>query len=396
MDYDFNLIEIGESEDGGYNVVATDFVKKYWGPGAIGEVARAAKDPRVVPIMKENFSEKGVALLRKELGSVLVELITARLKKVPFDYNLIKVTEVDGHVDVDTEDFLDAYAKGDDLRIPRDVQTRIEALMREPFTDVVVGKIKKFLGDAFIAALTAPGMKYAIHSTVRGRHNRMERAQAPIHARFKQHVLPDQRRLIRNRPVLISEAELKQHLGELLEQFKLNILEVRTEDGRLVDLEAMARATEKVEDKRPDIAGIDWALDAPPVENHIPNRIPDSVANDVPTGIPFPRIPGDKVLTKDQIAQVVGGMASIEGELKVDPKSGDVTVVTEPPAPEALEEPELPHDPADAEEIPVEPDAEAVEEEEEVEDLPPGIPPPPPPPGGQPRPSNTNKKKHRR
>lgn len=396
MDYDFNLIEIDKSDDGGFSVFATDFIKKYWGAGALGEVVRAAKDPRIVPLMKEAFFKEGVMTLREGWGQVLVEILTARTKKVPYNYDLIKVEEVDGHAVVETDAFLDAYAQAGDLRIPSDVQMRIEALVREPFSPDIERKIKKFLGDAFVSALLAPGAKYAIHSIVRARHNRMERAQAPQRARFKQHVLPDQRRLIRNRPVLITETELKDHLESLWTQHQANLLEVRTEDGRLLDLEALVkhrRAAQKVD---PTFAPEDAIMAAPPVPL-APHPILDSVANDRPTGIPFPKYAGDKVLNKDQVQQVVTGMASIDGELKIDPKNGDVIVVPEGAAdvPPPVEEPDLPHDPTEQEAVDEEHLEEvAVDEEEEVEDLPPGIPPPPPPPGGMPR---TNpKKKHRR
>ena len=118
-----------------------------------------------------------------------------------------------------------------------------------------------------------------------------------------------------------------------------------------------------------------------PVENHTPNPRLDSVAYDRPTGIPFPRFAGDKVLNQDQVKQVVSGMAGIDGELQVA-KDGTVTVVPEGKAP-PVEEPEIPFE--------AEPE-EPADEEEEVEDLPPGVPPPPPAPGGMPR----NKKKNRR
>lgn len=372
MDYDFSLIKIEKSEDSGYAVFPADFIKKHWGPGGLSPMPRVVDDPRIIPLLRENYTEKGAAHLRKEFGHVLVEHLEARTKKAPYNYDLIEVVEVDGHAAIDTEAFFDAYSPKDEdgeglgLRIPSDVQMRIDALVAEPYSDDGVRQIRKFLGDAFVYTLLAPETKYAIHSMVRSRHNRLARSQLPQPARFKQYVLPDQRRLVRGRPVIITEAELRENIDTLREQHAAHVLEVRTLDGRIVDLGSIR------------------VMPPAPVENHTPNPRLDSVAYDRPTGIPFPRFAGDKVLNQDQVKQVVSGMAGIDGELQVA-MDGTVTVVPEGKAavPPPVEEPEVPFE--------AEPE-EPADEEEEVEDLPPGVPPPPPAPGGV---SRKNKKNRR-
>jgi len=117
--------------------------------------------------------------------------------------------------------------------------------------------------------------KYAIHSTVRGRHNRTLRAQAPAHHRLKQYVGQNQTRLVRSRPLTISEEELLRDLEELKKKSLMGILEVRTLDGRKMDLETLA------------------PLPAAP-SSPLPNPPLDSAAKDTPAGQPMPNLPGGK------------------------------------------------------------------------------------------------------
>lgn len=378
MDYDFDLISVTKSEEGGFNVFPADFIKKHFGPGAMQETwTSVANDPRVVPLMREVYSEKEAEHVRRVFGHVLVETLSLRAVQAPFNYDLIEVVDRDGRAEVSTSAFLEAYAPKDEegnlvpLRISSDVQLRVEALMRAPFSEDVVAKIKKFMGDAFVVALrtNTAAVKYAIHSMVRSRTNRTARAQAPTHARFKQHVLTGQHRLIRGRPLVITEKTLLDHLGELREKQALNLLEVRTMEGRVVNLNTFELG---------ELSPVPLA----------PHPRMDSLANDIPTGIQFPRFQGDKMLSKEQVQQVVDGMAGIEGALRVDPKDGTAEVVTgDTPPPPFLEELEMEED----KEVEV-----VQEEEEELESPAPGIPPPPPPAGGMPRRDQGHSKKKNR
>jgi hypothetical protein len=85
-------------------------------------------------------------------------------------------------------------------------------------------------------------MEYMIHSTSRSRHTRAARAALPQNPRMKQYVGADQRRLIRGQPILVTEEVLKQNLEELRMKQANHMLEVRTRDGRLVDLETLVPA----------------------------------------------------------------------------------------------------------------------------------------------------------
>ena len=305
-----------------------------------------------------------------------------------YDFTLIKITKhpKDGTSVIDFRELYRAYPDLDALSSPpkeapegtkplfppEAFEKEFERLSAMPFSDEVADKIRETAKRGFARVLTGEVTHFAVFSTVRSRFNRTQRAQAAQHARFKQHVLADQRRLLRARPTIISESELKQYHTELLERHKAGLLEVRTLDGRLLDLETFKIAP------------------AAPVENPRPSPILDSVANDIPTGIPFPKLPGGTVLSSEQVRQVVDGMADVDGELKIDPKDG--TAVVLPPNVDPPEE-EL----AVLQEAAPEGEGEELEEEteEEIEELPPGVPPPPPPPGGMPQRHNKKKKNRR-
>lgn len=79
-------------------------------------------------------------------------------------------------------------------------------------------------------------IQYAVHSVVRGRHNRTERASLPQKPKRKQYIGVEQFRLTHGRPLLITEEYLHAHLEELRAKQAGHILEVRTTDGRKVDL----------------------------------------------------------------------------------------------------------------------------------------------------------------
>jgi hypothetical protein len=116
--------------------------------------------------------------------------------------------------------------------------------------------------------------QYAVHSVVRSTAFRLYRATLPQHQK-KRHLICNQTlRLLPGRRLLISEKSLLKHLEELQEKAKLHILEVRTPDGRLVDLSTMATA---------------------PAEPKVllPHPRLDSVAYDRPTGQYIPPYVGD-------------------------------------------------------------------------------------------------------
>lgn len=133
---------------------------------------------------------------------------------------------------------------------------------------------------AFLLVMLVPttkeknmSVKYAVHSTVRGRHNRTLRAQSPVHHTLTQHLAGGDYRLVRGRPVQLTEEKFQLLLPELREKAAAGILEVKTLDGRLVDLTTLETST----------------LPAPVPAPHPPL---DSIANDKPAGNPMPQFPG--------------------------------------------------------------------------------------------------------
>lgn len=119
-----------------------------------------------------------------------------------------------------------------------------------------------------------PSPMYAIHSMARSRFNRVERAQLPQRARMKQYVGDQQFRLVRNRPVIMSEEMVLANLEELKEKTAGHLIKVATLDGRDVDLSTMQAAPKPATEKKPEF----------PL---------DSMANDKPWGIPMEPFGGD-------------------------------------------------------------------------------------------------------
>lgn len=195
-----------------------------------------------------------------------------------YDYTLIEVTEQGGHFTADYSLFVEAHWGKEAPPLDGDALTAVGDILNVPFDKAQEDVIRREVGAALVlfyspptaeagppeepeapaeeapalgapspveglpadrvAAITAE--RFAIHSTVRARHNRALRARAPQHHRFTQYVTTKQRRLTRNRPVGVSGAELLSHLGELRQKAKQGILEVRTLHGqRLVNLDTL-------------------------------------------------------------------------------------------------------------------------------------------------------------
>lgn len=102
---------------------------------------------------------------------------------------------------------------------------------------------------------------YAVHNTARGRHNRHHRAAAATHRGMKQHIGDGQHRLIRGRPVFLTEEMFQKYLPDLQARAAAHLLEVRTMDGRKVDLSTLE-------------------VQAAPALPPMPHFPPNSIAND--------------------------------------------------------------------------------------------------------------------
>ena len=116
--------------------------------------------------------------------------------------------------------------------------------------------------------------QYVIHSVVRSVHHRTHRAKLPAALKRKQYVGDAQARLVPGERMLVDDVFVKRNLLELRQKHADRVLEVRTTDGRVVDL---------------------MTLEPGPAAPKVPlvNKRLDSVAHDKPTGQYIPPYVGD-------------------------------------------------------------------------------------------------------
>lgn len=135
-------------------------------------------------------------------------------------------------------------------------------------------------GEAPTSPSAAPPpqvVRYRVVSMVRRVQTRTQRATSPGRHRFKQYLFQGTdsatRRLVRSRPIDISSADLEKNLEELRTKWRAGIIEVRTMDGRTLNLDDFSVGPER--------------LAAP-----LPHPPLDSVNNDTPTGYSIPHYAG--------------------------------------------------------------------------------------------------------
>lgn len=175
-----------------------------------------------------------------------------------------------------------------------------------------------------------PQVTYQLCSVVRSRHNRTQRAALPVKPRRKQYVGDGMIRLAHGRPTVITQDQLVKNLAEIKAKVAGHILEVRTMDGRLLDLETGT------------------PVEAAAVENTRPQFQPDSVANDknfeglqitppyMNDDLTPPEVlePGQKPSLFEAAEQV----AEEADEQTAPAETAEVPAAEEPAAPEAKEE----------------------------------------------------------
>lgn len=115
---------------------------------------------------------------------------------------------------------------------------------------------------------------YKVHNVAHGRHNRSQRAALPANPRMKQFIGNTQMRVLPGRPVHLSQEQFEACLPELRDKVAACILEVRTLDGRVVNLDTLTAEAARV---------------SPPLAK---KRL-DSVEYDKPAGVYIPPHLGD-------------------------------------------------------------------------------------------------------
>ncbi len=188
--------------------------------------------------------------------------------------------------------------------------------------------------------------QYFIHSTVRARHTRLKRMKAPQHAALLQHI--GGLRVRRKRPVPVTMEKLGEIIHELRKAHADGRLELRTADGRIVDLYTG-------EPQGPA-----------PVPRPVPGAPLDSAAMDKPAGIPLPVYHEGAPLGAPGKRPAV-----IPDDDAEDEDDGDEKTSMPPPAP-------VPAAPMHTGEDPPAPPAAVADGEANVETNPSGLPPPPP------------------
>lgn len=140
---------------------------------------------------------------------------------------------------------------------------------------------------------------FFIHNTVRSRHNRTQRAQAPTHRGMKQHI-GGTHRVIRGRALALTEDLLRLHLEEIKTKQEQGLIVVKTGDGRLVDLRTLAPVA------------------ALPVSEPLPVPVLDSIQNDKPAGENRPQLAGglaeNAVIDENATPSLLAGLNEDEPE----------------------------------------------------------------------------------
>lgn len=114
-----------------------------------------------------------------------------------------------------------------------------------------------------------PAVRYFIHSGVRKRHTRLLRMKSPVHHDLVQRIGGLVVR--RTRPVHVSVDKIREILPDLMKAQAEGRLELRTHDGRLVDL----------------VTG-EALYKHPMPSKPLPNPLLDSAARDKPAGMHYP------------------------------------------------------------------------------------------------------------
>jgi hypothetical protein len=134
-------------------------------------------------------------------------------------------------------------------------------------------------------------MDYFIHNVSRKGHSRVARAQAPAH-RKAQFVLAAQKRLVRSRPLRISEEELLENLSSLQSMVKAGQICVVNQDQGVVDLLTLQESKVVISSPRPQFpldsisrdrnGGVAMSINnqPPPAEFVMPVAPPDATVDE--------------------------------------------------------------------------------------------------------------------
>lgn len=198
--------------------------------------------------------------------------------------------------------------------------------------------------------------KFLLCNATRSRTNRTLRAQQPKHHGLKQYLAGGKYRVIRGRPIVLTEEEVGRYYEEICLKVQAGIFELRTQDGRVVDvttgrpvhqqnatvplpnppLDSIANDKQNVGERMPQFIGGSTEMDEtgdlpdlvkgaegpevqsepvvptpalevpppPPADPIAEDEVPDFLGGDVPDAAPTeatpPPAPSDGPTTKDE------------------------------------------------------------------------------------------------
>jgi hypothetical protein len=167
-----------------------------------------------------------------------------------------------------------------------------------------------------------PGAKYFVHNAARSRHNRSLRAAGATHQGLKQYIGGGQHRLIRGRPVALTEEKFQEYLPELKEKLAAGLIHVKTADGHHIDLETLEVAKGIPSAPLPKFP-LDSAANDKPWGEKIPPYVGDD-QNSLPAVLPEGKLP--EVLEKKAAEERAVAEAEDEAVLKAITDTGDEEV----------------------------------------------------------------------
>lgn len=154
-------------------------------------------------------------------------------------------------------------------------------------------------------------MEYLVHNGSRSTATRMVRASQPRHGGHKQFVCGNDHRLVRGRPVALTEEKLQEHLEELRTKASKGLIYVTTRDGRPFDLA--------------DLKPLEARRESP-----LPNPPLDSAARDINRGSDMTTRPGEPAIPKVFVMPVEPPAAAVD--------NNPVVATTIPAPPQVVEE----------------------------------------------------------
>jgi hypothetical protein len=159
---------------------------------------------------------------------------------------------------------------------------------------------------------------FLIHNIARARHNRAQRSALPQNPRMKQYVGEQQQRVVRGQPILVSKEMVERNLAEIRAKQAAHMIELRTRDGRLVDLATLEPGPFAPQEPKPhprlDSVANDKNFPTPPGWTFVPPYRSDDAT------MPQVLSPGEKpALLQDMVVEPASADPATEAPATTEP-----------------------------------------------------------------------------